>query len=321
MNETTCLVLLSRADVALMEADTVMKLKELKDVALTARDWLERRNASKDVVLKAQGIALEAERRMGGMLKETERAKAGRPPKSVTARNQLSDTPTLKELGLTKRESAEAQCLAEIPAAEFERVREGEQTKAKAIRRIRKHTKRESLKTTVWPDGKYRVFYADPPWSYKDSRTGTPESGSAEAQYPLMSTEQICALKDKVQPRTLKDCVLFLWVTSPLLPDGLEVIRAWGFSYKASFVWDKLVGFNGHYNDVMHELLLVAVKGSCVPEVDQLEPSILHVKKGKHSRKPAEFRSMIERLYPSGKRLELFSRENVPGWNAMGNET
>ena len=62
------------------------------------------------------------------------------------------------------------------------------------------------------------------------------------------------------------DAVLFLWVPSPLLADGWPLIAAWGFTYKASFVWDKVKHNYGHYNSVRHELLLIAPRGSCLPE-------------------------------------------------------
>jgi len=128
---TNSLVIFTKAAALLAEADTIQKAKELKSLALTAAEWAKRKNMGEDAIQHCRSYALEAERKMGEMLLATERAKAGRPHKSVTARNQLSE-PTLKELGLSKRESAEAQLLAELHVADFEKIKAGKKTKSKA---------------------------------------------------------------------------------------------------------------------------------------------------------------------------------------------
>jgi N6-adenosine-specific RNA methylase IME4 len=170
------------------------------------------------------------------------------------------------------------------------------------------------------PDGVYRVIYADPPWEYGDKRTNDAQSGSAESQYPTMPIDAICGLP--IRDMAATDSVLFLWATAPLLTEAVQVIEAWGFTYKAQFVWDKLKGFNGHYNDVRHELLLVATRGSCVPSVDTLDPSVIAEKRTKHSRKPDRFYELIERLYPLGDatHVELFARRSRDGWQSWGNQ-
>ena len=170
------------------------------------------------------------------------------------------------------------------------------------------------------PDGVYRVIYADPPWEYGDKRTNDANSGSAESQYPTMPIDEICGLA--VAEIAAADSVLFLWATAPLLTEAIQVIESWGFTYKAQFVWDKVKGFNGHYNDVRHELLLVATRGSCVPKIDTLDPSIVQAKRTQHSRKPDCFYELIERMYPPGERthVELFARRSRNGWQSWGNQ-
>lgn len=170
------------------------------------------------------------------------------------------------------------------------------------------------------PDGVYRVIYADPPWEYGDKRTNDANSGSAESQYPTMPIDDICGLP--VAEIAAADSVLFLWATAPLLTEAVAVIEAWGFTYKAQFVWDKVKGFNGHYNDVRHELLLVATRGSCVPKIETLDPSIVQAKRTQHSRKPDCFYELIERMYPPGERthVELFARRSRNGWQSWGNQ-
>jgi ParB family chromosome partitioning protein len=119
----------------LAEADTVQKTKELKDLALTAGEWAKRKGMGEEAILYCRSYALEAERKMGQVLMQTERAKGKlkRGP-VVTARNHGEQTPTLASLGLVKRESAEAQKLAAIPAERFEALKAGTMTKKEALK-------------------------------------------------------------------------------------------------------------------------------------------------------------------------------------------
>lgn len=163
-------------------------------------------------------------------------------------------------------------------------------------------------------DKKYRVIYADPPWSYNDKQD-TAKLGGAVKHYPTMPLDEICALPIPAE----KNAVLFLWTTSPMLEDAFRVINAWGFKYKSSFVWDKISHAMGHYNSVRHEFLLVCVKGSCTPDVPKLYDSVVSIERTEHSRKPDDFRTMIDTLYPVGERLEMFAREASDGWDVWGN--
>jgi N6-adenosine-specific RNA methylase IME4 len=117
------------------------------------------------------------------------------------------------------------------------------------------------------------------------------------------------------------DSVLFCWATFPLLADALALVAAWGFKYKTAFVWDKGHGAFGNYHDADAELLLVATRGSCLPEADKKEKQVQRFPRGKHSAKPEEWRQLIDRLYPSGPRIELFRRGDCPaGWAIWGAE-
>jgi N6-adenosine-specific RNA methylase IME4 len=118
-----------------------------------------------------------------------------------------------------------------------------------------------------------------------------------------------------------KNSVLFLWVTSPQLQQCFDVVHAWGFEYKASFVWDKGKHMVGHYNSVRHEFLLICTRGSCKPDIPKLIPSVVSIPKTrKHSEKPKEFYEIIERMYEHGRKLELFAREAREGWDCYGDE-
>jgi N6-adenosine-specific RNA methylase IME4 len=172
-------------------------------------------------------------------------------------------------------------------------------------------------------EGKYRILYVDPPWKYVGLNQAD-EYGHAERYYDCLSDEQLIAYKPDgkrgVKEMADNNSVLFMWVTSPLLERCFPIIRAWGFSYKSSFVWDKIKHNMGHYNSVRHEFLLIATKGSCTPDVKKLYDSVVSIKRTEHSRKPKQFRDMIEKMYDHGRKLQLFSRKAAPGWDMVGNE-
>lgn len=176
-------------------------------------------------------------------------------------------------------------------------------------------------KVAALPRGQYRVIYADPPWAYNDARQ-MPDSRAftgALHHYSTMSLDELKALD--VLRMAAPDCVLFCWATSPLLPDALDVVTSWGFTYKTFFVWDKGHGAFGHYHDADAELLIVATRGSCTPDIDKKEKQVQRFHRAEHSRKPEEWRALIDRLYPHGPRIELFRRGAAPrGWEIWGAE-
>jgi N6-adenosine-specific RNA methylase IME4 len=165
------------------------------------------------------------------------------------------------------------------------------------------------------PTNKYRIIYADPPWDY--GAHAQPDYQTEQRDhYPVMPLDEICAIQ--IRDWVEDNAVLFLWVTSPILEKSFQVIRAWGFEYKASFVWDKIKHNMGHYNSVRHELLLICTRGSCHPDSQQLFDSVQSIERGKHSEKPAEFYDIIETLYTHGRKLEVFARRRRDGWDAWG---
>jgi len=201
--------------------------------------------------------------------------------------------------------------------AELLDLAEQEQLSVRDLRQKVREAKWEIRQEEVpLPQQKYRVLYADPPWQYGNRMPGyfTEQSD----HYPTMTLEELYAMP--VSTLTEPDAVLFLWVTSPILRDAFALVDAWGFEYKASFVWDKVKHNMGHYNSVRHELLLVCTRGSCQPDKQKLFDSVVSVERGDHSEKPEEFREIIDTLYPNGRRLELFARRGADGWDAYGNE-
>ena len=101
-------------------------------------------------------------------------------------------------------------------------------------------------------------------------------------------------------------------------------MNAWGFEYKASFIWDKVHHNYGHYNSVRHEFLLICTRGSCLPQNKKLDDSVISIERtAEHSEKPPHFRKLIDKMYPPKgiDRVELFARGKVPGhWRVWGKE-
>lgn len=173
---------------------------------------------------------------------------------------------------------------------------------------------------------KFRTILADPPWQFQN-RTGkvAPEHRRLN-RYGTMTLEEIKALP--VAELTEEPAHLYLWVPNALLPEGLEVLRAWGFEYKSNLVWHKVrkdggpdgrgVGF--YFRNVT-ELVLFGVRGknarTLAPGRSQV--NFLATQKREHSRKPDELYPVIEACSP-GPRLELFARGSRPGWTTWGNQ-
>ena len=173
-----------------------------------------------------------------------------------------------------------------------------------------------------FPKNKYKIIYADPPWSYNNKNTGGGQmvSGSFN-KYQTMEIEEICNLP--IQEISDKNCVLFLWATVPLLPEAFKVMNAWGFTYKTSLFWRKIMSLGmGYWFRGQVELLLFGIKGN-VKAFRCQKANIIQTKVRKHSRKPDEFYGTIEEIsqkFNLNPKIELFSRTKREGWDAWGNE-
>ncbi len=171
-------------------------------------------------------------------------------------------------------------------------------------------------------NNKYKVIYADPPWSfttYSDKGKGR----SAEAYYDCLSLDEIKQLD--VQSLAAQDAVLLMWITDPMLDKAFEVIQAWGFTYKTvGFYWVKTsVEFDskeakypigtGYWSRANPEQCLLATLGHPVPQAHDVRRLLMSPRR-EHSRKPDEAYDRIERLC-EGPYVELFARHARSGWN------
>ena len=167
MEENNSLVIFTQAEKMLAEAVTIQEAKELKDLALTAADWARRKGMGEKAINHARGYALEAERKMGEMLKDTERAKGGNPNLPTSTHRVPVEAPTLAELGLTKKESSKAQSLTDLPEKTFKDVKSGKKTLTDAKKAVKKEqvdhdrAKLAEYAESVAPSERWAVHHAD----------------------------------------------------------------------------------------------------------------------------------------------------------------
>lgn len=319
------LVIFSRGAQLLAEADTVQKTKELKDLALTATDWAKRKGMGEETIQYCRSYALEAERKMGEMLLATERAKGGQPyQKKSTSNSTLPVEPALHDLGISKRESSEAQQLATLPKEEFEAVKEGKKTRSAVKRDYKRKTVKKTLDDIAkaapeTPTGKFDLLVIDPPWPVEKIERDVRPNQVADLDYPTMSVEKIFNL-ELISDFAAKDCHVFLWTTQKMLPVAFQALDKWDLRYVVTFVWHKPGGFQPiglpQFNC---EFCVYARKGK--PEFIDAKNffTCFEAARGKHSEKPEEFYALLRRV-TAGRRLDCFNRRKIDGFIGWGKE-
>jgi N6-adenosine-specific RNA methylase IME4 len=176
-----------------------------------------------------------------------------------------------------------------------------------------------------FPKKKYKIIYADPPWTF----TFWSEKAQRKVSnhYQLMTANEIYNLP--VSKISEENCILFLWVTYPNLLEGLETIKRWGFTYKTcGFSWikknkikDSLFWGMGYYTRSNNEICLLATKGK-PKRISSKVHQVVIDKIREHSRKPDCIRDRIVELCGDVSRIELFARQDFThkGWDHWGNE-
>ena len=321
---------------ALEEAARVDEVKQIRDMAVAAQVYAKQ---AKDVELinSATEIRKRAERRAGEILREMEKNKGSRSqlqsdvPVGGRAPTPPTDpTPTLKEIGVTKAQSARWQQLAAMTAEQFEqhvatskkqaaasldRTASAAEKKERRAQREQELAERTAAATKTLNRKIYGVILAAP-WRWEPYSRETGTDRAADNRYQTMDTDAIKALKVPAAD----DCVLFLWATIPMLPQALEVMAAWGFTYKSQFVWVKDKAGTGYWAREQHELLLIGTRGNIpVPAPGERYNSVIEAPCGQHSEKPAIVYDMIDGMFPTLPRLEMFARGATLGWDRWDN--
>lgn len=192
------------------------------------------------------------------------------------------------------------------------------------------------------PSGRYSVIYADPPWEYTYWRKSGSNGRAAANHYDVAPPQDISRMD--VGRIAAKDCYLFMWVTGPMLPQALDVIGGWGFTYSTfGFIWEKVnadgspyvgmgytvrsnaeivaLGYTGDIAPIIlsnGDVCLLTRKGQ-PPVVSKKQNQIVRAPVGRHSQKPKEVAARIASLAGPGPKIELFARgPPIHGWDAMG---
>jgi N6-adenosine-specific RNA methylase IME4 len=171
---------------------------------------------------------------------------------------------------------------------------------------------------------KYNIILADPPWAYRTWKKQAERS--VERHYEVMTEEDIKSLP--VAGLAAEKSVLFLWITPPCLPQGIDTMRAWGFEYKTvAFTWVKTTKSTGglhfgmgYYTRANCEYCLIGTRGSSLERKSKSVRQVIISQRREHSRKPDETRERIIDLFGDIPRIELFAREREKGWDAVGND-
>ncbi|MGI2036393.1 MT-A70 family methyltransferase [Rhizobium panacihumi] len=184
--------------------------------------------------------------------------------------------------------------------------RRNRESRVRMVGLIAEHGRKSSIDM---PRAAYPIGYADPPWQQE---AWSDETGQDKGlRYPSMTVEAIKALCAGEKSPFTRDSVLLLWVTSNRLPDGIDVLRAWGFEYVTCMVWDKQALGMGRWVRDRSEILLIGKRGdiSLAPIMGTQPDSLYSEQKTEHSRKPVWFAEQIDRLWPELPKLELFQRK------------
>ena len=215
-------------------------------------------------------------------------------------------------MGVSGKYVSEAKKIKEESPEKIQEILDGKKT----ITKVKQEIRNEKLKNNKCelPEGKYNVIYIDPPWEYSNSGFKM----SAENQYPTMPVDKIKEIP--IQNITSENAIIFCWVTNPLLQEGLEIIKHWGFKYKTNICWVKNNHTAGFYVYGKHELLLIGVKGNQMTPHGEKIKSVVYDENHIHSKKPEIFYKIIEEMFPNFKYIEIFARSKREGWDSWGNE-
>lgn len=286
-----------------------------------AADWIDsnqlgRRNLTPDQMSLLRG------RRYNRMKK----AHGGQIPGSRIVQNDPS-LPTAdilaKQHGVSpatiKRDGAAAELLEKHPEQAAAIIR-GEAKKSDVIRELKRaevvaNLEDIAVREVKSVEGVYDVIVLDPPWPMeKIERDVTPTQ--VDFDYPTMSEQEMA----EIQIPAAQDCHIFVWTTHKYLPMALRLVSVWEFKYVLTMVWHKNGGFQPfglpQYNC---EFAIYARKGSPVFVDTKAFPVCFNAPRGRHSEKPEEFYELLRRV-TAGRRLDMFNRRDIVGFDKWGNE-
>jgi N6-adenosine-specific RNA methylase IME4 len=340
VREALPLIDLDRMSRALAEAGDAETVRAIERDLEKAEDLMRASGYEVETIRPVNELHMRARWRLGRVLMEVERA--SHPGKGKVASSSL--TSLLRALELTKQTAQAAQRIGSLPDAELDKAladahqRGVLNTFADLIERARPYWYQASRRRkhrliharaalTATPLGPFPLIYADPPWKWGhfgelDQENEKGKGRTPDQHYPTLTYDEIKQFRvgrKLIKEIAHKDAVLFLWCTSANLVHALDVMAAWGFTYKTNAVWTKDRGGTGLVFRNWHEILLYGTRGA-MPGPQYQPPSVFNFPRAEHSAKPPEIRSVIERMYPDFDSATRLARETVPGWSTHGFE-
>jgi N6-adenosine-specific RNA methylase IME4 len=331
-----------KAKAALAEVVSFVEAKDIRDKA-TGMEVYAMHAKDADLLNEAVTYKKWAERKIGELIaadREAGRlARGAREPGTGRGTTRGAENPaSLSDQGVDKELAKRARnafamsepefqayldkaCKRAVAAAEGNRALLNEdKVEVARVKKERREQREAELgaKQQALPEQRFGVIYADPPWRFEPYSRDSGMDRAADNHYPTVSLLALKALEVPVA----EDCVLFLWATVPMVPDALLLMAAWGFDYKSHFVWVKDKIGTGYWNRNKHELLLIGTRGQIpAPAPGYQYDSVIPAPIGEHSAKPVGFREMIEEMFPTLPKLEMFARGGqIEGWTRWGLE-
>lgn len=335
MNEPRELALLSSASRALCEARTVDEVKDIRDKAEAVKAYARKAKLGQSILIEASTIKVSAERKLGSILSETDRATAS-PGNQFTGTQQPKPEapPTLESLGITKSDSSRLQAIARLPEELFEDYllesteAKREPTTAGLLRLAKQQASSkkatqsdssvsgaasESLPEEVISDldelikngGRFSTILADPLPSQASP-------ANDESRRPTLSLDELCALP--IEALTNDDAHLHLWTNPEHLLDALDVIESWGFEYQHCLVTVGSASVQGEYWHGAHRMLLLGSRGK-LSFLDKSKRSWIQPGRSRKDDQDVVVRRLIESVSPTP-HLLLFANGPVRGWTS-----
>lgn len=316
---------------ALAEAHSIDEVKDIADKAQALMAYAKQAN-DRALELMAYEIRLRAQRKLGKLSADMPKAPGLNSGNYRSGIDRPSGTKSqvLQEYGVKKRDASRYEKLASVPDDEFQKIindckRDGrflssEAIASKAIREQKRAQELSRLNGISAQDidavvGDYDVIVIDPPWPMqKIDRDARPNQTGFD--YPTLREQDL----EQLQLPAAKSCHVWLWTTHKFLPMALRLLPKWGLAYICTFVWHKPGGFQPfdlpQYNC---EFALYARKGTPIFTALKDFNVCFTAPRSKHSEKPEAFYSLV-RDHTAGRRLDLFARRKIAGFEGWGQE-
>ena len=268
------------------------------------------------------------EKQLSSLKKGTSVPQISAKREPIETRKELSKVASVSHDTISKVKKIQAKAPEEVKAklatgevsinAAYKEIKKEEkkEERDKKIQEVKQKIESENLTTL---DKKYHVIAIDPPWAYNEKGGFSSDDYDAQnnrgaVDYPTMTVEQI----KKIELPAADHSVLFLWTTHAFLRDSFDIMKEWGFEYKATIVWDKVKMGMGRNVRMQVEFCLLGIKGKPIIQGSS-ERDIITEPRREHSRKPEAFYEMVERMC-IGNKLDYFSRQTRKNWEHYGAE-